>query len=165
MSFATRTRVRKRAPQPRREYFFRASRSWEKGELRSAFRLFLFGARAGDASCQHGLGYFYDVGIGVRRNSRKALYWYMRAYRRGSQSAPANIGTMFRDNGEKAKAARWFQRAIRRGDVDSNLDLGKLWLESGKPQRASRCFEHVIRSSKAAVASQEEAQELLERLR
>lgn len=38
--------------------FERASNQWDQGNLLSAYRLFLAGAKAGDAGCQVNLGNF-----------------------------------------------------------------------------------------------------------
>jgi hypothetical protein len=48
--------------------FAKASEQWDRGKLRSAFHLFLSAAKRGDPSAQHDLGYFYDVGVGVKPN-------------------------------------------------------------------------------------------------
>ena len=48
-----------------KKYFELGDSAWAAGNLYGAFRLFLAGAKAGDSSCAHNLGYFYDNGIGV----------------------------------------------------------------------------------------------------
>jgi TPR repeat protein len=65
--------------------FLRANEHWDRGELKSAFRLFLRAARAGDSGARVNLGYFYDSGLGVKPNRDLALYWYRRAYRQRSE--------------------------------------------------------------------------------
>jgi TPR repeat protein len=64
--------------------------------MRSAFRLYLAGAKSGDSGCQLNVGNLYDAGTGVRRNPEAALHWYKRAYRAGSASAANNIGVLWR---------------------------------------------------------------------
>lgn len=49
---------------------------------RRALQLFLEAARNGDKAALLNIGYFYDKGVGVKRDRTKALYWYKRAYRR-----------------------------------------------------------------------------------
>jgi hypothetical protein len=41
--------------------------------MRSAFRLYLVGAKSGDSGCQLNVGNLYDAGTGVRRNQAAAL--------------------------------------------------------------------------------------------
>lgn len=74
--------------------FHEADKKAKQGDQRTAFRLFMLGAKLGDRSCQLNVGYRYDCGIGVHRNKKAAILWYMRAYRRGDASAANNIGTI-----------------------------------------------------------------------
>jgi uncharacterized protein len=60
--------------------FQRADEAWEAGNLRSAFRLFLRAAKAGDIGCRVNLGTFYCDGIGVRPNRAKGMHWYKRPF-------------------------------------------------------------------------------------
>jgi TPR repeat protein len=78
----------------RDELFIRADKQADEGNFKSAFRLFLAAAKAGDSSCQINVGNYYDAGKGVRRNRSAAMYWYKRAYRRREASAAHNIGVM-----------------------------------------------------------------------
>jgi hypothetical protein len=147
--------------------FAKASSQWDRGKLRSAFRLFLTAAKRGDPSAQHNLGYFYDVGVGVKPNRAAALYWYKRAFRRGYRTAASNIGTIFRDEGKTQQALSWFQRAIRLGDADANLEVAKIYLR-GKGDVA-RAIVYLKRTTKARPSdvtegSKQEAQRLLKQL-
>ena len=56
------------------DLFMRADKLADEGDFKSAFRLFLAAAKAGDSSCQINLGNFYDDGKGVRRNRSAAMY-------------------------------------------------------------------------------------------
>jgi TPR repeat protein len=93
--------------------FEEANNRWEAGKLRSAFRLFLIAAKAGDQGAQLNLGNFYNDGIGVKPNRAKALYWYRRAYRQGHGEAASNIGILFRDEKRFKHALTWFERAVK----------------------------------------------------
>ena len=79
------------------ELFVQAEQGADLGNRRHAFRLFLAAAKAGDVNAQSRVGYCYDVGQGVRSDRAAALYWYLRAYRRGDAVAAHNIGTIWRD--------------------------------------------------------------------
>src|SRR5205807_6868103 len=50
-----------------------------------------------DLYIEWNLGYCYDLGVGVKANRAKALYWYRRACRHGESGAAHNIGTVWRD--------------------------------------------------------------------
>src|SRR5207244_1618003 len=101
------------------DVFDRACAFWDRGKTKEALRLFLKGAKEGDGSSQLNVGYFYDLGLGVRKNPDLALYWYRRAHRRGNSSAANNIGTIYRDRGQTRKALEWFNRALKKGNIDS----------------------------------------------
>ena len=129
----------------------RADALWQKGRRADAFRVLLRAARRGDASTFHNLGYFYDVGLGVRRSKRRALYWYRRAVARGEGSAAHNIATIYRDRNDCLRAARWLHEAIRLGESGSNLLLGQLVLARlGQPAEALACFRAVRDDATAA---------------
>jgi TPR repeat protein len=142
--------------------FVRADQHSERGEWRSAFRLFLAAAKAGDLGSQLNVGNCYDTGKGVRQNVVKALYWYKRAYRRGDHCAAVNIGTIWRDRQKPERAMSWFRRAVQMGDEGANLEIAKLLLANGKDLRGAIFFlELVCRSEQEAEATIEEAQRLL----
>lgn len=147
--------------------FAKASEQWDRGGLRSAFRLFLAGAKRGDPSAQQNLGYFYDVGLGVKPNRRMALLWYNRAFRQGYGTAASNIGTIFRDEKKIASALSWFQRAVKLGDSDANLEIAKIYIsELGEPDKAVPYLRRTVQAKPDDVtkASQLEARRLLRQL-
>jgi TPR repeat protein len=142
--------------------FARACEVWDGGDVKLAYRLFHSLALRGDLGAQLNVGYFFDQGIGVRRNETKALFWYRRAYRRKHASAANNIGTIYRDRGETDRAIRWFQRAVALGDESGLLEIAKLRLRDGKQKaRTLKYLERVTRSSSVTQAESEEAKKLL----
>jgi TPR repeat protein len=147
------------------ELFRRADKLWDEGNERLALRFFLDAAEAGDIGAQQNAGYFYDVGIGVRPNRRKALYWYGRAYRNGYATAATNIGTIWRDSNQPRRALAWFMRAVRMGDDDANLEIAKYHLRGRNPKKAIPFLERVRRSKKVSECSLEEASRLMKRAR
>src|SRR5882672_10190182 len=46
----------------------RAHQDWDAGRLRAAVRLMRSAAKQGDSAAMLNTGYFYDVGIGVKKN-------------------------------------------------------------------------------------------------
>jgi TPR repeat protein len=147
--------------------FQRADKAWEAGNLKSAFRLFLRAAKAGDIGCQVNLGTFYSDGIGMKPNRAKGMRWYMRAYRKGERCAAHNIGCVYRIENDLNQALAWFERAICLGDTDANLDVAKIHLKRGENQKAIRHLKRVIKAkpySEVTANSWEEAQRILRRL-
>jgi uncharacterized protein len=142
--------------------FTRADQQHDLGNLRPAFRLMLAAARLGDVGAQLNVGYYYDEGKGIRRNRAAALYWYLRAYRRGDYCAAHNIGVLWRNEGDLKRALYWFSRAVRMGDEESNIDIGKHFLQNEKnPRRAIAYFKRVKPSGWVSEAGVEEAAKLL----
>jgi len=138
--------------------FQRADEQQQAGKLKSAFRLFLACAKAGDSGCQNNVGNFYRDGIGVKPNRERALYWYRRAYRRGLRGAASNIGVLFRDEKDLQKALAWFERA---GDGDADLAIANLYLEENDRTQAIRYLKRTSESDCVSEVSREEAKRLL----
>ncbi len=105
--------------------FNEADAAWDKGDLRQAFILFMQAAKLGDRASQLDLGYFFDNGLFVKKDKKKAMEWYYKAYRQDDAGGANNIGTVYRDFGETRKMLWWFRRAAAMGDLDALLDLGK----------------------------------------
>jgi TPR repeat protein len=144
------------------EMFIHADRERDRGRTRSAFRISLAAAKAGDAASQLAVGYCYDEGKGVLPNRSAALYWYGRAYRHGDASAANNIGTIWRDRGDSERALSWFRRAVKLGNDESNLEIAKYYLHGKRnPKKAIIHLEKVRRSEMVSEASAEEAKRLL----
>jgi hypothetical protein len=144
--------------------FRRADQQVEAGKLRSAFRLFLRAAKAGDTGCQVNLGNFYADGTGVKPNREKALYWYRRAYRRGEVCAASNIGVLFRNEGNLKRALAWFERAAKLQDGDANLEIAKIYLARNDKRNAVRYLRETRKAESLTEASEEEAEKLLKQL-
>jgi TPR repeat protein len=146
----------------RDEFFFRAAKQEELGNLQAAFRLYLAGAKIGDKSCQLNLGHCYDAGSGVRKNRSAAFYWYRRLYRRGDACAANNIGTIWRDEGQPKRALSWFKKSVRLGDDEAHLEIAKHHLQNEHdPAKAMPHLQKVCRSNCVTEASQETAAKLL----
>ncbi|MGB0035633.1 MAG: tetratricopeptide repeat protein [Candidatus Acidiferrales bacterium] len=144
--------------------FLRADKKWDRGELRSAFQLFLAAAKAGDKGSQVNVGYFYDSGLGTRRNRTAALYWYKRAYRRGMASAANNIGTIWRDEKKPRRALLWFRRAVELGDDGGYLEIAKLCLQNERnPSKAVKYLKRVCQSDRVSEGETEAAKRLLKK--
>ena len=145
-----------------RELFDRAYQQWEQKHPRQALRLFLAAAKAGDKGALLNIGYFYDKGIGIRRNRSKAIYWYKRAYRHGDSGAANNIGTIWRDEHKMKQALSWFHKAVKLGNDGSNLEIAKHYLR-GKHDagKAIGFLNKVCRSNRVAEVELEEANRLL----
>src|SRR4051812_37423495 len=79
-----------------------------------AVRLLRQAAEGGDGTAARALGYAYDVGNGVPRDTAAALTWYRHAAKMGDTVAATNIATVYRDQGDLRRAHRWLLRAMKR---------------------------------------------------
>jgi TPR repeat protein len=148
--------------------YIRAFRQFEKAKYRSAFRLLLLGAKRKDQSSQVLLGYFYDTGRGVARDRKKAINWYLRAYRQGSRIAASNIATIYRDDNDAKQALRWFERAAQLRDADAYVEMAKIALkDSALAPKAAGYLKKATAASNTDITpdSRSEAKKLLSRLR
>ena len=85
-------------------------------------------AAKGDPTAAGSLGYAYDVGQGIRRDTTLALMWYRRAARLGNTTAATNIATVYRDQGKLRLAHRWLLLAAKMGDGDAAVTAGYSYL-------------------------------------
>jgi TPR repeat protein len=142
-----------------------AHEAWESGDLKRAYSLFRRCAELGQLGCMLDLGYFYDEGVGVKKDKEKAMAWYKRAYRLGDSAAASNIAILYRENGRHRLERQWFERAAVLGDGDAELELAKLFLE-GKGARRSKekavaSLTRAAKSNSITEAGREEAASLL----
>ena len=125
--------------------FIAANTAWDNGDLEQAFALFSRAAMLGDVSSQLDLGYFFDQGLFVNVDKRKALEWYHHAYKQGDAGAANNIATIYRDWGDLKKMLWWFRRAAAMGDLDVLLELGKRYEKGLDVPRSKRKAEEHFR--------------------
>lgn len=144
--------------------FARACALEEAGDFKAALRLLVRLVSAGDPSVAVNVGYYYDVGLGVRKSAEKALYWYRKAYRHGVASAAHYIGTVYRDQERYRLAERWFVKALAMGDDAGALELAKIAATRGHVAAARRHLRRVLRSQTVAEVDIEAAQALKEEL-
>jgi TPR repeat protein len=148
-----------------------ANKEWDAGHRREAFRLFSQAAALGHTSAQNSLGYFYDLGIGVPKSRRKAVFWYRKAASKGDMCASGNLAISYRDAGNTRRAKFWFAKALGEGDADAALELAKLHLKRANSasqrnlQLVKRYLTMTAMSKEAFSDSKEEARKLLEELK
>jgi TPR repeat protein len=150
--------------------FDKANGEWDAGHLRRAFQLMSQAATAGHVFAQNSLGYFFDHGIGVKKNRTKALYWYRKAAKNGDDLACGNLAISYRNVGKTKEAKFWFKKALAKGDDDAAVGLAKLCL-SGSPkvpqkdlERAREYLTHAAKSKHTFPDSKQEARQLLKQL-
>lgn len=122
-------------------------------------------ADAGHASAQNNLGAMYEGGVGVGASADKALYWYKRAIKNGSEASIYNVGDLYRKIGKIALAKKWFEKAAVLGDGESSVELAKIYL-SGRVTESVLCkvrslLDTAIDISKSTPETSEEARKII----
>jgi TPR repeat protein len=138
---------------------------WRKGQLRDALDQFRIGAKDGDPSCILLVGYFYDAGLGVRKDRLQAMQWYRSAHRRGDSGGAANnIGMILSRENDYAGAMRWFRRAISRGNSGARLHIAEMLAKRGKKVLAVEELTKLVAANDAAAETIEQASAILRKL-
>ena len=149
------------------KFLLEAERYEESGDLKSAFKSLLAGARLEDSGCQANLGNFYSSGKGTRKSLENAAYWYRRAYRNGAGYAASNLAIDCRNAGNIRSAVIWFKKAIVRKDGDACIPLAKIYVaRRGGQKVAITLLRHALRMSRdyLSQSGREEAESLLREL-
>jgi len=145
--------------------FERGHELWRMGKLREALDAFRTGAEEGDPSCVLLVGYFYDAGLGVRKDRSKAMRWYRSAHRRGdSGGAASNIGVILTRERDYAGAMRWFKRAVSRGNSGARLHIAEILTKRGRKMHAIEELTQLIAANDSAAETIEQARAVLQKL-
>jgi TPR repeat protein len=119
-------------------------------------------ARAGDPSAMHNIGYYYDRGVGVRRDPRRALFWYRAVWRKHRyESAANNIASIYRDRKDYRRAFVWYRKAADAGDGDALVEVAVRYLRGrGVRKNAARgvaLLRRAIRSNRITESGRDDA--------
>ncbi|KAG0302742.1 hypothetical protein BGZ98_007276, partial [Dissophora globulifera] len=75
-------------------------------------------------------GIYYD-GLGVRKNYKKSMEWYLKASNAGDSSAMIQIGEMYRNSQgveqDYVKAMEWYLKASDAGDSRAKVIIGEMY--------------------------------------
>jgi TPR repeat protein len=95
--------------------------------MASLFKLWLNGAKRGDAVAQRIVGDFYMRGVGVKRSLDEARRWLAAAARQGNTPAMVLLGGLLLQSDESDKyreAVELFRRAAAQRNTDAVYNLG-----------------------------------------
>src|SRR5512134_1893782 len=71
-----------------------ATKAYEHGDYKTAYRLLRPLAKQGLPEAQYSLGVMYDNGRGVQQDYAEAMKWYRKAAEQGDAPAQYNLGVM-----------------------------------------------------------------------
>jgi TPR repeat protein len=106
--------------------------AYEAGNVPLAVKEFRASAEEGHADSQFNLGLMYEKGIGVSKDEKKAVAWYLKAALQGKSHAQYNLAVLY-ENGRGndvnfAQAHQWYRKAAVQGDGLAVGNLGMLYL-------------------------------------
>ena len=115
-------------------------------EMSDEVKSLLEKARNGAAGSQLDLGWHYEMGKGVAKDTAEAAKWYRRAADQGNARAQCNLGSLYEKGSGVAKdeeeAVKWYRKSADQGYTRAQQNLSlcykngigvrKSWLESEK---------------------------------
>ena len=89
--------------------------AFDRADLKSALRIWMEAAQAGDVEAQTNVGEIYERGVGVEPNYEAAVIWYQKAADKGYSRALFNLGTLYEQGqgvpADKMKALNLYRQA------------------------------------------------------
>jgi uncharacterized protein len=89
--------------------------AFDRADLKSALRIWMAAAQAGDVEAQNNVGEIYERGLGTEPNYEAALIWYQKAADQGHAAALFNLGTLYEQGKgvapDKLKALNLYRQA------------------------------------------------------
>ncbi|MFV2060902.1 MAG: tetratricopeptide repeat protein [Gammaproteobacteria bacterium] len=113
-----------------------AMKYYNDGDFTMAFSLWLPLAKDNIVDAQFYTAMLYDMGKGVDKSSKNAVFWYLRAAVGGNHHAQHNLGVAYADGEgiaqDLTKAVYWWQHSASHGNTDSQYNLGMLYAMGNK---------------------------------
>lgn len=116
-------------------------KAYDSQDYATAYDIWLPLSKSGDLGAKRNIAHLVRMGLGVPKDSERALRLYRDAAESGLVTAQVNLGAMYL-NGEGTapapeRAARWFYRAAKAGHPQAQFILAGM-LESGTGIEADR---------------------------
>jgi TPR repeat protein len=146
--------------------FDEANQAWDAGDKKLAFQLFLTAAENGEEDAFNSVGYFFDHGIGTKKNSVIAYAWYRRSALRGNLAGCLNLGAWYREAGNWRRSKFWFEKAYAQGDGSAAYELGRIYIDQrGGAERALQYLTAAAKSKFVFADERDEIRNLIAKLR
>ncbi len=89
--------------------------AFDRADYKTALKVWMEAAQAGDAEAQTNVGEIFEKGLGTTPNYEAALTWYEKAAQQGNTRAQFNLGTLYEMGlgvpANKVMALNWYRRA------------------------------------------------------
>jgi len=89
--------------------------AFDRANLKTALKVWMEAAEAGDAEAQNNVGEIYERGLGTEPNYDAAVIWYQKAAAQGNSRAQFNLGTLYEQGlgvpADKLKALNLYRQS------------------------------------------------------
>jgi soluble lytic murein transglycosylase-like protein len=98
----------------------------------TSFEIYQPKANQGDADAQFNLALLYYTGVGIPRDPKQAVYWYIKAAEQGHVNAQYKLGSLYLDGDGKEvpqdlkQAFFWYTKAADQGHYFAQENRGKI---------------------------------------
>ena len=108
---------------------------YDRGDYATALQLFLTLATKGNAAAQTQIGWMYELGFGVPKDTNEAVKWYRLGAAKGNLEAQRLLGFVYGTGRgvpkDDKEALKWFRLAAAQGDATAQNKLGELYTKGG----------------------------------
>jgi len=107
-------------------YYFKGLRGYPQ-DYNKGFELWHRAGELGNAVAYYSIGVAYDMGVGVERDEKKAVYYYELAAIGGDTTARHNLGIKEKRGGNMDRALKHYMIAVRGGNSGSLNQIQELY--------------------------------------
>ena len=98
----------------------------DAGQFEEAMEQLLPAARSGNADAEELIGVMYAMGLGVKRDDRRAFEWYLRSSMKGHPGAQSGVGWYYEvgrgmESPDLVRAYMWYVLSAIGGDPDAAI--------------------------------------------
>eukprot|EP01084_Bolivina_argentea_P309187 534786_1 len=94
-----------------------------------AFKYYKIAADYGNNIAEHKIGYFFEEGIGTKKNITKAMQWYKISASRNNADSCNNLANCYSDLNNKDIAIKYYEKALALGNCEAVYNYGSLLLQ------------------------------------
>ncbi len=114
----------------------------DKGKFAEAMKELRPAARSGNADAEELIGVMYAMGLGVKRDDRRAFEWYMRSSLKGHPGAQSGVGWYYEvgrgmEAPDLVRAYTWYVLSAIGGDPDAAISQEEVVKKMSKDQIAA----------------------------
>ena len=110
-------------------------------EYEKAFEWLLKSSNLGDTSAMNNLGYLYQKGNGVDKDTNKAMEYYHRSAAMNNNHAMYNIGIIHLLNNNNEESLVWFLKAANSGNSSAMNKLGDYYINTNAIEDAKKWYK------------------------